>query len=132
MIEQNKTIARRILDALWNWEDFATVDALIVADYDGHSSTVFDGADGAKQFVPVVRTAFPDFQFIVEDQLAEADRVATRWSIQGTHKGTFQGIPPTNRPITMMGITIFRLANDRIIEGWTNEDMLGMMQQLGM
>ena len=131
MTEENRMIARRVLDALWNREDFAAVDALIAADYDGHSSTEFDGHDGAKQFVPVLRSAFPDFRFVIEDQLAEGDKVVTRWSLQGTHEGPFQGIPPTGRRMTMAGITIFRIAAGRIIEGWTNEDVLGMLQQIG-
>jgi steroid delta-isomerase-like uncharacterized protein len=131
MSEHNKMIARRVLDALWNREDFDTVDALVAADYDGHSSTVFDGQNGAKQFVPEFRLAFPDFQFVIEDQVADADQVATRWLLRGTHKGTFQGIQPTDKQILMTGITIFRIASGRIIDGWTNEDVLGLMQQIG-
>ena len=131
MSENNKMIASRVLEALWNQEDFATVDALVDPDYDGHSSTVFDGPNGAKQFAPVFRSAFPDFQFVIEDQIAEADQVATRWLIRGTHKGVFQGIAPTNKQIQLTGITLFQIANGRIVDGWTNEDVLGLMQQIG-
>ena len=89
MSEQNKLIVQRLMDALWNRADYDIVDTLVASDYDGHSSTVFDGPDGAKQFVPVLRTAFPDCQFTIEDQISEGDRVAIRWVIQGTHKGEF-------------------------------------------
>ena len=132
MSEQNKAIARRLLDALWNQQDFAVVDGFLASDYDGHSSTEFQGPDGAKEFVPKLCTAFPDFQFTVEDQIAEGDRVATRWSMQGTHIGEFQGMPATGRQMSISGITIFRIANDKVIEGWTNEDLLGFYHQLGV
>lgn len=131
MTEKTKAIARRFLDALWNQADFATVDELVAADYDGHSSTEIHGPDGAKQFVTSLHAAFPDFQFAVEDQIAEGDMVATRWAMQGTHQGEFRGIPPTNKRMTMTGITMFRIADGKLIDGWTNEDVLGFLQQLG-
>ncbi len=131
MREENKTIARRFLDELWNRSNFGLVDQLLASDYDGHSSTVICGPEGAMEFVPRLRNAFPDFQFSILDQIAEGDKVATRWTIRGTHKGEFQGMPPSGKQIEMTGITIFRIANGKLIEGWTNEDVLGMLQQLG-
>jgi steroid delta-isomerase-like uncharacterized protein len=131
MREENKAIARRFLDELWNRSNFVLVDQLLATDYDGHSSTEIRGPEGAMEFVPRLRLAFPDFQFSILDQLAEADKVATRWTIRGTHEGEFQGMPPNGKRIEMTGITIFRIANGRLIEGWTNEDVLGMLQQLG-
>jgi len=131
MSEQNKAIARRFLDELWNRSNFELVDQLLASDYDGHSSTVIRGPEGAMAFVPRLRNAFPDFQFLILDQIAEEDKVATRWVIRGTHEGEFQGVPPSGKQIEMTGITIFRVANGKLIEGWTNEDVLGMMQQLG-
>lgn len=131
MSKQNKIIAYRLLDELWNRENFAVVDELVASDYDGHSSTEFYGPGGAKQFVSEVHKAFPDFQFMIEDQIAEGDKVVTRWTCRATHQGQFQGILPTGKQMTMSGITIFRIANGKIIEGWTNADMLGLLQQLG-
>jgi len=131
MSNQNKAIARRFLDELWNRSNFGLVDQLLASDYDGHSSTVIRGPEGAMEFVPRLRNAFPDFQFSILDQIAEGDKVATRWTIRGTHEGEFQGIPPSGKQIEMTGITIFRIANGKLIEGWTNEDVLGMLQQLG-
>ena len=130
MLEENKAIARRFLDELWNRSNFGLVDQLLASDYDGHSSTVIRGPEGAMEFVPRLRNAFPDFQFSILDQIAEGDKVATRWTIRGTHEGEFQGIPSSGKQIEMTGITIFRIANGKLIEGWTNEDVLGMLQQL--
>ena len=131
MREENKAIARRFLDELWNQSNFGFVDQLLASDYDGHSSTVIRGPEGTMAFVPRLRNAFPDFQFSILGQIAEGDEVATRWTIRGTHTGEFQGVPPSGKPIEMTGITIFRIANGKLIEGWTNEDLLGLLQQLG-
>ena len=125
-----KAIARRFLDKLWNQGDFYAVNQLLAADYDGHSSTVIRGTDGALEFIPRLRAGFPDFRFSILDQIAEGDRVATRWTIDGTHMGKFQGMPPSGKRIEVTGITIFRIANGKLIEGWTNEDLLGMLEQI--
>ncbi len=131
MSEQNKTIASRFLDALWNKLDFAVVDELISSDYDGHSSADVHGPVGAKAIAFILRTAFPDFQFAIEDQIAEGDRVVTRWAGGGTHSGEFLGAPATGRYVTLTGITIFRIVDGKLRDGWTNEDLLGFMTQLG-
>lgn len=131
MRDRNKAIARRFLDELWNRGNFAVVDELLASDYDGHSSTVVRGPEGAVAFIPTVHAAFPDFQFKILDQIAEGDKVATRWKLSGTHEGAFQGAPPSGKRVEMTGITIFRVADGRLIEGWTNEDLLGMLQQIG-
>ncbi|MBZ0294082.1 MAG: ester cyclase, partial [Anaerolineae bacterium] len=79
----------------------------------------------------VLRAAFPDFQLTIEEQVSEGDRVATRWNIQGTHQGEFQGIAATGRPVKVTGMTIFRIAAGKVTDGWTNEDELGLMRQIG-
>lgn len=131
MHEKNKAIARRFLEELWNESNFAVADELLARDYDGHSSTVIRGPDGAIAFIPRLRAALPDFRFRILDQIAEGDKVVTRWKLAGTHEGPFQGVPPSGRRVEMTGITIFRLANGKLIEGWTNEDVWGMLRQLG-
>lgn len=75
--------------------------------------------------------AFPDYHVTVEDQIAEGERVVTRWTCHGTHEGEFQGMPPTGKKMAMSEITIFRIANGKLVEGWSNLDMLGALQQLG-
>lgn len=131
MSEENKAIARRFLEEIWNRSNFAVVDELLARDYDGHSSTVIRGPEGAVAFIPRLRAAFPDYRFQIFDQIAEGDKVATRWKISGTHEGEFQGLPPSGKWVEMTGITIFRVANGKLVDGWTNEDVLGMLQQLG-
>jgi len=64
--------------------------------------------------------------------LAEGDKVVARTTMTGTHQGEMQGIPATEKPVTQPAITIFRLANGKIVEGWYASDNLSMMQQLGV
>lgn len=132
MSEKNKLIARQLMEALWNDMNFDFVDALVPEDYDGHSSTEFHGPDGAKEFVRHFRVAFPDLNFTVLDQIAEGNQVATRWMMSGTHRDAFQGMPPTGKSMTMHGITIFRIVDGQVLDGWTSEDRLGAFIQLGI
>lgn len=132
MSEQNKKIARQVFEEIQSQGKTNLVDQIVANDYVGHTPPKdFNGPEGAKQFEAMLRSGFPDLRVTVEDQLAEGDRVATRWTFRGTHHGEFQGIPPTGKQVTMKGITIFRIANGKLIEGWNRPDMLGMLQQLG-
>ncbi len=133
MSEQNKIIARRAFEEVQSQGNLALVDELVVSDYIGHTpfGEIY-GPEGAKRFFSALRGAFPDLQVTVEDQIAEGDRVVTRWICRGTHNGEFQGMTPTGRQTAMTGITIFRIANGKLVEGWSNADTLGMMQQLGV
>jgi steroid delta-isomerase-like uncharacterized protein len=135
MSEQNKMLVRRTIKEVWSAGKYAVVDELVARDYLGHSSTQATqthGAEGYKQFFVAQRLAFPDIQYTVEDAIAEGDKVVVRWIARGTHRGEFQGIPATNKPGTVTGISIFRLANGKIVECWTNLDELGILQQLGI
>ena len=132
MSNQSKTIARKVFEDIQSQGNLALIDEIVVSDYVGHTPpTNIHGPEGAKQYVTLLREAFPDLQFTVEDQIAEGDRVVTRWTFRGTHKGQFQGMPPTGKQVTMNGSTTFRIANSKIVEGWNNPDLLGMLQQLG-
>lgn len=135
MSEQNKMIEGRLIEEVWNRGNFAVVDELIAGDYLGHSSTPggeTHGRAGYKRYYAGLREAFPDLQVTVEDQIAEGDKVVTRWTARGTHQGEFQGIPPTDRQGTITGITIDRIANGKVVECWANADDLGMMRLLGI
>jgi predicted ester cyclase len=90
------------------------------------------GRDGIKQLINLYRAAFPDFHMTFEDQIAEGDKVASRWTMRGTHTGDLLGIGPTGKQGTMTGIVISRLAGHTIAEEWENFDQLGLLQQLGV
>ena len=68
----------------------------------------------------------------MDDQLAEGDKVATRWTARGTHAGEIAGIGPTGKDVTVTGLTISRFAGGKVVEQWTTWDTLGMLVQLGV
>ena len=131
--EDNKAIVRRLLEEGFNQKNLAVFDELYAPNFVYRLAlTTIEGVEAFKQFSITFFTAFPDLRFTIEDQLAEGDKVVTRWIASGTHRGPFQGIPPTGKQVTVTGIGINRLANGKIVENWTNFDMLGLLQQLGV
>ena len=89
------------------------------------------GVEGLKQFVSMIRSAIPDLHITLEDDIAEGDKVVSRWRAQGTHQGELMGIAPTSNQVTITGITIHRIEEGKIVEEWENWDALGPMQQIG-
>jgi steroid delta-isomerase-like uncharacterized protein len=90
------------------------------------------GLDGLKQTLVGIRSAFPDSKWTVEEQIAEGDKVVSRFVWTGTHQGEFLGIPATHRPISVWGIVIDRFAGEKIISTRILMDTFGMMMQLGV
>jgi steroid delta-isomerase-like uncharacterized protein len=89
------------------------------------------GLEGLKEVLCGLRLAFPDMQWSVEEQIAEGDKVLTRFEWTGTHRGAFLGVPATNRPVRVWGMVIDRLENGRIKDTRIIMDTLGLMMQLG-
>jgi len=89
------------------------------------------GYDGAREFISGFVTGFPDITATVEDVFGDGDKVCTRWTLRGTHRGEFAGLSPTNRTVTMTGMTVHRIADGRIVEEWDAYDNLSLMQQVG-
>jgi predicted ester cyclase len=85
-----------------------------------------------KAFVAAYRRAFPDAHSTVENQVAEEDKVVTRWRARGTHRGELGGMEPTGRGFEIDGITIERIAGGKIAEVWVARDELGLLRQLGV
>ena len=131
--EDNKALERRVFEEVLNKGNLALVDELFSPDNVVHTSTgPVHGSEGFKQFVNMYLSAFPDLQFTIEDMVAEGDKVVTRYTARGTHRGDLQGIPPTGKPATVTGIVISRYEGGKSVEGWLEFDALGMMQQLGV
>ncbi len=89
------------------------------------------GIAGYEGFVTMVRTAFPDFHFELEDMVAERDRVVMRGALQGSNEGPFMGLPPTGRRASWTATHTYRLSGGKIVEHWGNVDIFGLMRQLG-
>ena len=82
--------------------------------------------------VDATHAAFPDLVVTVHDQVAEDDKVVTRWSATGTHAGDFAGVPATGRPVAVSGIHIHRVRGGRLIEHWEELNLLGVLRQIGV
>lgn len=132
MTKNSKTISRRFFEEVLSRGDLELVKELFTADYNAHTPIgVFEGIEGAVQFVIRLREAFPDLDAKVEDQVIEGDKIANLWRARGTHQGDFGGIPATGRKMETSGITMFRVADGKVLESWGFADMMGMMKQLG-
>jgi steroid delta-isomerase-like uncharacterized protein len=108
------------------------VDAFFVPDFIGHSPTGDTNFEQWKQHRASLYTAFPDLNWTIEDMIAEGDKIVVRFRASGTQKGTFQGLPPTERPINITGVAIYRIASGKFAEDWAFMDTLGVMRQLGV
>ena len=135
LTETNKTVSRRFFDEVWNKGNLTVLDEIMVKDHvnsgPGSIPGLPNGPEGSKQFVTAYRNAFPDVHFTIDDQIAEGDKVMTRWTAQGTHQGELAGLPATGKSSTVTGITVNRLVDGKIAESWGIFDEFGMMQQLG-
>jgi steroid delta-isomerase-like uncharacterized protein len=134
MTDANKEIARRIIEEVYNAGRYEVADELIAPDYVGYdaaSPEPMRGPDGIKRQAEGYRTAFPDMRLTIEDEIAEGDRVVTRWTATGTQEAELFGIPATGKQATVTGITISRIVDGRIAENWISWDTLGLLQQLG-
>ena len=134
MYEENKALARRLFEDIWNKGNLDAFDEIYAPDIVNHTLPpgIPQGIEGNKMFTKMYLTAFPDTKMTIDLQIAEGDKVVTRWHAQGTHKGELMGIPATGKQATVTGIVIDRIAGGRIVESWGEFDQMGMMQQLGV
>jgi steroid delta-isomerase-like uncharacterized protein len=134
MSRDNKMLVRRALEEVWNQGNYDALTELVSSDVVFHvpaAGNEIQGPEGIEQFLETARAAFPDLHFTIEDQFAEGDRVATRWTARATHTGEYEGMPPTGKQVTLSGTDIDRIANGKVVECWSYSDDLGLMQQLG-
>jgi steroid delta-isomerase-like uncharacterized protein len=89
------------------------------------------GVEGLKDVLRGMRAGFPDIHFAIEEQIAEGDKVLSRFEWTGTHRGEFLGVPATGRPVKVWGMVVDRLVDGRIKETRIIMDALGLMMQLG-
>jgi steroid delta-isomerase-like uncharacterized protein len=132
----NKDALRRLYEEVINTGELDRSGEFIAADMVDHEHAPgtedLQGTELFNQYFSMIRSAFPDFEGVVEDMVAEGDKVAARVTIRGTHRGEFMGIPSSGNRIEVTGIDIARFADGKMVEHWGNFDDLGMMQQLGV
>jgi steroid delta-isomerase-like uncharacterized protein len=137
--EEHKAVVWRSIAAIWHQGQFEAIEEVMAPTYVYHTShTAGDGGheahgpDGVRHVVTAWRSAFPDLRFTLEDLLVEGDKVVARWTCHGTHHGVFRGLAPTGKRVTFTGMTLYRMAQGKIVEQWTVEDGVSLYQQLGL
>ena len=129
--EANKALLQRVFEEGCNKHNLALFDELIPdCVYRGPGVGELRG-EAYRQFLASVHAAFPDGHWTIEDQVAEGDKVVTRWRFTGTHQAEIMGLAPTGKQTTISGVLIDRIVEGKIVEEWEEYDTLGMMQQLG-
>jgi steroid delta-isomerase-like uncharacterized protein len=133
MSEENKALARRWAD-IFNQGNLDLVEEIYAPGFVNHDPAMPEdvrGLEGAREFYGMYQSAFPDTEITIEDQVAEGDKVVTRWTARGTHQGDLMGVPPSGNRVEVAGITISRIEGGKVAEEWNNYDALGMMQAIG-
>lgn len=132
----NKQIARRIFEEVFTKGKYEVADECVAPNHVSHDPNnppgYVQGPEGLKMVARLYRGAFPDMVMTIDDQIAEGDRVVTRWSCRGTHTGNLAELPPTGRKVTVIGTSVERFASGKVVESWINWDFAGMMRQLGV
>ncbi len=134
VFEESKTVTRRLIEELFNTGNQEIADEVLAAEYVDHSPSHpgLPGPENLKRAVSEWRVAFPDTRNVIEDIVAEGDKVAVRWTTHATHQGEFMGIAATGNLIALTSFGIFRLSGGKIVESWDTFNVVEMMQQLGV
>jgi predicted ester cyclase len=127
-------VARRIVEEVLNRGNLDVVDELFAPDFRDHTPRPGQGPgrEGYKQAITLLRSAFPDLAYTIEDLIAADDKVVLRLSARGTHQGDLMGIPPTGKPVRIVGIVIDRITDGKLVERWGLGDDLDLLDQLGV
>ena len=131
---ENKAVVQRFIDEVLNQGKLETADEIVAEDFveldplPGQRQ----GRGGLKEIVGMLRTAFPDMHWSIDETIAAGEKVVTRFTWTGTHNGEFLGIPATGRPVSVKGVVIDRIVGGKMTDSRILMDNLGMMQQLGV
>jgi len=126
-------LVRRFVEAVLNGRDYAAIDELFAHDFVLHlpGMPAIEGREAFRQSLAGLHAAFPDLRFTILELFGEGDKVAGRWAIEGTHEGELWRIAATGRRARWTATDIFRIENERIAENTPEEDIFGLMRQLG-
>jgi len=131
-LEENKVIIRKMIEAV-NKQNLALLDELVAPDFVYHMPVQqIQGLEVMKQGVMEEIQSFPDLHVTIEDIMAEGEKVCVRLRETATHKATFRGLAPTGKKLTYTAITIWRIVEGKVIEGWGVYDQMDFFKQLGV
>ena len=133
MSQQDENVVRRLFEEGWNRGTLAVVDECLASSFtqEGPLETV-RGREGAKANLTKYRNAFPDCRIQIDEMFSAGDRVVTRFTYSGTHRGDFEGIAPTGRSVQGKDTDIAQMQDGQIARSFSQWDALGLMQQLGV
>ena len=136
MSEENKALVRRWFEEVWNKGRAEAIDEMFDVNGIAHGLSTdpanpIRGPRDYRPFYEVFRQAFPHITIVIEDMVAEGDKVAARCSVRGQHEGDFMGRAATQAPVEITGITIVRIENGKIVEAWNNFDFMTLYKQVG-
>ncbi len=127
---KKKLLIRRYIEERWNERKLWLTDELVAPSFVLHTPAGDIGLATFKEGVAGYLQSFPDSKVKLEDVLVDGDKLAIRYTFTGTHSGDFMGIKATGKPTLCSGMAFYRIAGDRLAEGWFVEDTLGLLQQL--
>jgi len=131
--DERRDLLRRVTDRAWNEGDVDAADELFARNCSFHDpSFPVDGVAGLKQQVRELRKAYPDLHMDTHEILVDGDMTASRWTMGGTSRGEFRGIPATGKSFVMTGMECEKWDGDRVVETWINYDLFGALQQTGV
>lgn len=132
--EENKALLRRLVDEGLHKKNLGIMDELISPNFVNHSAPagIPPTRDGYRQYVEILLASFPDIYLDIEDLIAEGDKVVVRYTVRGTHQGSFMGLPPSGKQFSFTGIGIQRIVDGKFVERWEQADTLSLLQQLGV
>jgi predicted ester cyclase len=128
-LEKNKALIRKVIEALNN-QDLSLLDDLVAPNYFDH--TVKQGLEWYKQSLIMLYKGFPDFYGTIEDIIAEGNEVWALVTYTGTHTGEYLGFAPSGKKVSYKSVTIKRIVDGKMVEGWTVSDMMDFFRQLGI
>jgi len=131
--QANKNLVARYYDEMWNKWNFALVDELLAKEisFRGSFGTETHGRAAFCNYMRRVQGAFPDFCNEIDEMIAERNRVFTRLTYTGTHRGEIFGVAPTGRKVSYAGAAFYRIENGQVAQGWVLGDLTGLLAQLG-
>jgi steroid delta-isomerase-like uncharacterized protein len=131
-MQNPKEVVTSYLDAVWQEGNHAAIDEYVSPAFLQHAKGTIPGRDGLKAFFNMLNSGFSNLEYHVEDMIAEDDKVLWRWSLNATNTGAFMGMPATGKNVSLTGMSLVRVADGQIVEHWGEQDMLGLLQQLGI
>jgi steroid delta-isomerase-like uncharacterized protein len=130
--EELKAFVRRFVEEVQSAHKTELIDEFLSHDLIDHmAGSTPPYVEGTKQLFTMINTAFPDIRVTVQDQTVDGDKVWTRKTYQGTHRGPFMGLPPTGKPIAFEAMEIVRIVDGKIVEHWGVSDTMSLMRQIG-